>query len=166
MFAAGRKQQVYKILDVSPKFSPPICILFSASLMILISVPIQLYILKILSILELIDNIFLFPPVLLLKVHINDIIFRHAVTGDELMKNSNIVPQGEITVAILDNREKKLLIGDSQGNLRIYNILSGILIKLIPVSSSSLLQLVYSPDKIILCLTGSCDVIAVDDSPR
>jgi len=55
IFAAGKKQQVYKVIDTSPHVSAPSKILFSGNLLMLIS------------------------------IHLKDVLFRHAVTGKLLI---------------------------------------------------------------------------------
>ena len=136
IFAAGKRQQVYRIKDVTPLISPPIEIIFSASLMMIIS------------------------------VHSKDVIFRHAVTGDELMHKSLMHSSSEYTTAITDIRCKKLICGDTKGALDVYNCLSGVQLRMISASNAPIVQLIYTPDKNIIVLDGKGDIILVDDNPR
>ena len=127
---------MYKVLDLTPSISFPFTVLYSPTLLMLIT------------------------------VHSRDVWFRHAVTGDVITTRSNIAGNAELTCAVLDSRAKKLVLGDSRGVLTIFNCISGALLKTIEASTSSLLHVIYSPDKTILCFTGQGDIIVVDDSPR
>ena len=135
--ACGKKQHTYKIEDVSIRPSPPFKIMFSYELMLIIT------------------------------VHLKDVLFFHAVSGDRLHKKSDICgPSGELTSACLDDRNRKLILGDSTGIINVYNCLNGAHLKTIPVSNSAISHLLYSPDKTIICLAGQADLIILDEFPR
>lgn len=57
---------------------------------------------------------------MIVSVHSNDVMFWHAVTGDVLSKKSSMGGDGDVTSALLDDRNRKLLVGDSQVSVKYY----------------------------------------------
>ena len=135
--AHGRRQHTYRIKDVTPKEGLPIKVLYSAKLLMLIG------------------------------MYVKDILFWSAVSGDEQKKIENIGGHNvDCTAAILDDREAKLLIGDSSGIVSIYNCVNGVKLKEFPSTKLAVRFMLYTPDKTVIVVAGSGDLFIFDELPN
>jgi len=79
----------------------------------------------------------------------------YARIGSEVKRMTDVVGiNAEICCAVLDDRERKLIIGDSLGQINIYNCLTGVILKTFPVLPYAVRQLIYSEDKTLIALAG------------
>jgi hypothetical protein len=80
---------------------------------------------------------------------------------------TNIVGMNaELICATLDDRERKLITGDSLGQIIVYNCLTGIALKTFPTLPYAVRQLIYSEDKTIIALAGQGDIFIFDELPN
>lgn len=87
--------------------------------------------------------------------------------GLEVKRMSNIVGMNaELLCATLDDRERKLITGDSLGQIIVYNCLTGITLKVFPTLPYAVRQLIYSEDKTIIALVGQGDIFVFDELPN
>ena len=146
--AYGRQQSTFRISDTSKKESLLLCTLFSERLQILVS------------------------------IHIHEIVIRDSSNGEIRNRinydqnnnnnsnnnhsNQNII-SNDITAGILDDKERKIIIGTSSGVISIYNCVTGILLKSFPAISTAIQFIIYSPDKTIIVVGSSGDIYILDD---
>ena len=76
--------------------------------------------------------------------------------------NKNVISI-DITAGILDDKERKIIIGTSSGVISIYNCVTGILLKSFPAISTAIQFIIYSPDKTIIVVGSSGDIYILDD---
>ena len=75
--------------------------------------------------------------------------------GQETKRMENIVDaNAELCCATLDDRERKLIVGDSLGHITVYNCLTGVVLKCFPRLPCAVRTLIYSDDKIVIALAG------------
>lgn len=132
----GRRQYIYKIVDFVAKLSPPLAVLVSLPLLQLIS------------------------------VHSHSIYFWSAVSGEETKKMDRlecIRTGGELLCATLDDRGRKLIIGDSAGGVTVYNCLTGVMLKSFPLLPYSVKFIMYSPDRTVIAVAGPGDIYIFDE---
>lgn len=135
--AHGRRQHSYKVKDVTPKEGMPLKVLYSAKLLMIIG------------------------------MYAKDILFWSAVSGDEQKKMEDVGGNGiDCTAAVLDDREAKLLIGDSSGVVSIYNCVNGVKLKEFPSTKLAIRFMLYTPDKTVIVVAGSGDLIIFDELPN
>ena len=132
----GKKQHTFRLQDTTQIASAPMKVLFSYNLMLVIS------------------------------IHAKDIMFWNASLGCLNSRKDNLAGTGEMTSATLDDRNRKAICGDSRGKIEIYNCLSGAHLKTLDVSQSAIRHMIYSPDKIIIAISGEGDLLAIDEFPR
>jgi WD40 repeat protein len=133
--AAGKRQHVFKLKDVSTHEAAPVCTLYSATLL----------------------SVF--------TVHTHEIIFWNIVSGDEYKSVKELVSvHVKITCATLDDRGRRIIVGDTSGTIRYYNCLNGHLIKVLDSVGVPIKQLIYSPDKNLMIMSENSDVIIIDDT--
>jgi hypothetical protein len=133
--AQGRKQHVYRVCDLSAKPSPPVTAVISPGLLMLIS------------------------------VHVKEVIFWDIVTGYFQSSLPNVVSaSSEILCAILDDRKRKLIIGDSLGVVSVYNCLSGVKLKSFASLPYAVRFMIYSPDKLVIVVAGIGDIYIFDEA--
>ena len=147
--AYGRQQSTFRISDTSKKESLLLCTLFSERLQIIVS------------------------------IHIHEIVIRDSSNGGIINrinydqnnnndnsnnnhKNQNII-SNDITAGILDDKERKIIIGTSSGVISIYNCVTGMLLKSFPAISTAIQFIIYSPDKTIIVVGSSGDIYILDD---
>lgn len=70
----------------------------------------------------------------------------------------------KITCATLDDRGRRIIVGDSSGTVRYYNCLNGQLIKKLDSIGIPIKELIYSPDKNLMIISENSDVIIIDDT--
>ena len=70
----------------------------------------------------------------------------------------------KITCATLDDRGRRIIVGDTSGTVRYYNCLNGALIKVLDSVGVPIRELVYAPDKNLMIITENSDVIIIDDT--
>jgi hypothetical protein len=134
LVAQGRRQHTFRLVDHIPKISPPLDVLYSTELQMVIT------------------------------VHQKDILFWNAITGEKQYTMENIGGNSfECTVATLDDKFKKLIIGSSNGIISVYNCLTGVKMKSYDPMPSTLCFLIYSPDKTIIALAGNGDLCVYDE---
>ncbi len=134
----GRRQQIYRVTDYSEKVSSPLALLFSVNLLMVIS------------------------------VHVKHIVFWSAVTGHEQRKMSEasgLTVGSEVTSAVLDDRLRKLIVGDSNGVISVYNGLTAVKLKEFPSLPFAIRFLIYTPDKTIIAIAGAGDMHVFDELP-
>lgn len=135
--AAGRKQLTYRISDFSPNESPPIALLYSKTLLSLVT------------------------------IHLTDIIFWSVVSADRHKTLNNIFgaeSHTRICSACLDDRGRKLYIGDTDGYIGVYNCLNGLKLKSIHVMPQAAIRhMVYTMDKYLVVIAGNSDLLVVDE---
>ena len=144
MAAQGRRQHVYKIADLTPKESPPIArgVLFSASLLMMVT------------------------------IHSQDALFFSAVTGGEQKKMNRDMLHleglgNEVISAVLDDRERKLIVGEAGGTISVYNMLSGVRLKRAAIDIPyAIRDMIYTPDKTIIALAGPGELYIFDELPN
>lgn len=135
--AHGRRQHTYRVKDVTPKEGMPLKVLYSAKLLMLIG------------------------------MYTKDILFWSAVSGDEQKKIDNVGGHNiDCTAAVLDDREAKLLIGDSSGIVSIYNCVNGVKLKKFPSTKLAIRFMLYTPDKTVIVVAGSGDLFIFDELPN
>ena len=142
--AQGRRQHTYKIIDMTPKESPPIArgILFTYNLLTMIT------------------------------VHSHDAIFFSAISGDEQKKMNRTMLNldgigNEVMSCCLDDRQRKLIIGEASGKISVYNILSGVRLKTTAKNIPfGIRDMIYTPDKIIIALAGPGELYIFDELPN
>ena len=133
--AHGRQQSSFEIADTSKKQSALLITLFSRRLQMIIS------------------------------VHVRELVFRDSENGillktiDEIGELLSI----DITAAVLDDRERKIITGDSSGIISIYNIATGVLLKSFLPISTAVQFVMYSPDKTIIVIGSIGDIYIYDD---
>jgi WD40 repeat protein len=139
MAAQGRRQHIYRVSDYADKVSPPL-------------------------------HVFLSQPLLMcITVHTQHIAFWSAVTGHE----QNVMKIGgshsgiavEVTSAVLDDRARKLIVGDSNGHISVYNGLTAAKLKTFPALPFAVRYLIYTPDKTIIAVAGAGDLHVFDELP-
>jgi hypothetical protein len=146
--AQGRRQHVLRISDYSDKISPPLHVFLSTPLLMCIS------------------------------VHTNHIAFWSAVTGHEQNIMKIGLSQGssggggghhglatEVTSAVLDDRGRKLIIGDSNGHISVYNGLTAAKLKTFPALPYAIRYLLYTSEKTIIAIAGAGDLHIFDELP-
>ena len=69
----------------------------------------------------------------------------------------------DITAAVLDDLERKLIIGTSSGVILIYNCTNGMILKSFPPMSTAIQFIIYSPDKTIIVIGSIGDISVIDD---
>lgn len=98
-------------------------------------------------------------------VHTKEVIIRNVITGDiQLVINELGGSVSEVHCAVLDDRERKIVLGFSNGVISEYNCLNGLRIKSFPPLHGSIKHLLYSPDRVIIAVVGTGDIIVLDDS--
>jgi WD40 repeat protein len=134
---AGRKQLTYRISDFSPNESPPLAILFSKTLLSLVT------------------------------VHLSDVIFWSVVSAERHKTLNNIFGLESHTracSACLDDRGRKLYVGDTDGSVGVYNCLNGLKLKSIFVMPHAAIRhLVYTTEKYLIAIAGTSDLLVVDE---
>lgn len=134
LVAQGRRQHIFKLVDHIPKISPPLDVLYSTDLQMVIT------------------------------VHQKDILFWNAITGEKQYTMENVGGNSfECTVSTLDDKLKKLIVGSSNGVISVYNCLTGVKMKSYDPMSSTVCFLIYSPDKTIIALSGNGDLCIYDE---
>jgi len=132
---AGRRQHIFKLKDVSKHEAAPVCVLYSATLL----------------------SVF--------TVHSHEIIFWNVVSGDVHKVIKELVSEHvKITCATLDDRGRRIIIGDTSGTIRYYNCLNGHQIKTLDSIGVPIKELIYSPDKNLMIITENSDILIIDDS--
>ena len=143
--AQGRKQHIYRIEDMTPLESSPVVggVLFSYNLLMMIT------------------------------VHSFDALFYSAFTGDEQKKMDRSMLNlesglgNEIMSACLDDRQRKLIVGEASGNISVYNILSGVRLKRTAKNIPfGIRELIYSTDKTVIALAGPGELYVFDELPN
>lgn len=141
----GRRNHVYKLVDMAPLEAAPLPggVLFSSSLL------------------------------MMLTLHSKDILFFSAVTGSEQNKLDRVMlglehnPGNEVQVGVLDDRERKLIVGDSVGCIAVYNCLSCVRLKTlatqIPFSCRFML---YTHEKLVIAIAGPGELYIFDELPN
>ena len=131
---AGKRQHIFKMKDVSSHESSPICVLYSKTLLSLFT------------------------------IHSHEIIFWNIVSGDEYKTIKKLVSEHvKITCGCLDDRGRRIIIGDTSGTIRYYNCLNGHPIKVLDSIGVPIKELTYSKDKNLIILTENSDIIIIDD---
>lgn len=135
--AAGRKQWTYRFIDISPNESPPLAILFSVTLLTIVT------------------------------VHATDVIFWSVVNAQRLKNINNIFGSDGVTKACsacLDDRGRKLYVGDSEGTISVFNCLNGLKISSMTIyAGNPIRKLIFSTDKYLIAVGGSSDVLIIDE---
>ena len=135
--AAGRKELTYRISDFSPNESAPLAILYSKTLLSLIT------------------------------VHQTDIIFWMVVSGDRHKTLNGIFgadSHTRVCSACLDDRGRKLYIGDSDGYIGVYNCLNGLKLKSIHIMPHAAIKnMIYTAEKYLIAVAGNADLLVVDE---
>ncbi|KAL4503262.1 hypothetical protein ABPG72_000868 [Tetrahymena utriculariae] len=85
----------------------------------------------------------------------NKIKLWNALTGD-IKKIFSDITQGEITCFTLDSLKKRMLIGDSMGQIGIYNTYNGAMIKALPKHSAEIVQIIHA-DAITMFISAAMD---------
>jgi WD40 repeat protein len=137
IIAHGRRQHAVRVADVSPKESPFVKVLFSSTLKLIV------------------------------LVHTNEIVFWDAASGEEVKKVDNVGPVASavnITTAEMDDRQRKVIVGDTRGVVTMYNMCNGIKLKTFPAVSSPIKFIMYSPDRKIIIVTASGDMYVLDEN--
>lgn len=144
--AQGRKQHLYRVEDMTPKESAPLAcggVLFTYNLLMMIT------------------------------VHTHDVLMFSAESGDEQKKMDRGMLHleddlgNEVMAACLDDRQRKLILGEASGNISVYNILSGVRLKRTAKNIPfGVRDLIYSPDKTIIALAGPGELYIFDELPN
>jgi WD40 repeat protein len=85
----------------------------------------------------------------------NKIKIWNALTGDIKRIYSDITV-GEITAFALDNLAKRMIIGDSNGQTALFNVINGAKIKTLPKHTAEVTSICHAPD-ITAFFTGAMD---------
>jgi WD40 repeat protein len=135
LIANGRQQAVYHVKDTSKEPSLLLLALFSKRLQMIVT------------------------------VYVHEIAIWDSDNGQLLKKIENIGDSSsiDITAAVLDDRERKVIIGDSNGVVSIYNCATGVILKKYPPISTAVQMIMYSPDKTIIIIGCIGDVFIFDD---
>ena len=139
LVSSARKQHIYRLEDYSPCESPPIKVVYSKNLLLIVT------------------------------MHTRDILFWSAITGDEQMKMENVGNKGpgcECSCAVLDDRLRKLIVGNSDGEIIVYNCISGVKLKQFQTVPFAIRNLIYTPDKTVIALAGPGDIYIYDELPN
>ncbi len=139
LVSSSRKQHIYRLEDYSPCESPPIKVVYSKNLLLIVT------------------------------IHMRDILFWSAITGDEQMKMENVGNKGpgcECSCAVLDDRLRKLIVGNSDGEIIVYNCISGVKLKQFQTVPFAIRNLIYTPDKTVIALAGPGDIYIYDELPN
>jgi len=105
--------------------------------------------------LALIDRSFLLPSLLPIP---GTIVKR--IEAEDLGRTDAAV---DITSAVLDDRERKVVTGDSSGVVSVYNCATAVKIKSFPPIPSSVQYVMYTPDKTILVIGANGGLYVYDD---
>ena len=141
----GRRNHVYKLVDMAPLESAPLPsgVFFSLSLLMLIT------------------------------VHSKDVLFFSAVTGSEQNKldrdalGLEASPGNDLQVGVLDDRERKLILGDAAGCISVYNCLSGVRLKTLATQVPFACRfMLYTPEKILVAIAGPGELYIFDELPN
>ena len=133
--AAGKRQHIFKLKDISSHEGIPVNTLYSPNLLSLFT------------------------------IHSHEIIFWSVITGEHYKTNKELVGvHSKITCATLDDRCRRIIVGDTTGGIRFYNCLNGHFIKVLDSLGAPIKQLIYSSDKNLIVLTENSDVFIVDDT--
>ena len=73
---------------------------------------------------------------------------------------------GEITAFNLDDLCKRMLIGDSLGNIVVYNVLNGALIKTLPKHSAEITKIINIADKETFITASMDNTIKISDDNK
>jgi WD40 repeat protein len=132
--AYGRRQHVYKMVDLERPVSAPLVVLCSTTLL------------------------------MILTVHVRDIFFWNATSGRLERKLREVVDaDGELTCAVMDNRERKLIVGDSLGGIAVYNCITGVVLKHFPTLPFSVRLITYTLDQLVIAVAGVGDIYILDE---
>ena len=134
--AHGKKQHTFRLQDTTKIASPPLRALFSYTLMSIIS------------------------------IHSKDIMFWNASMGYLNNRMQDMAGTGEITSATLDDRSRKAIIGNSLGEIEVFNCLNGAHLKTIDASQNAIRHMIYTPDKVIIAICSEGELLAIDEFPN
>ena len=130
----GRRQHVFKLKDCTKQESAPVCTLYSQELL-------SVY-----------------------TIHTHDVIFWSAVNAYQHKQVNGLVGKhSRISCGILDDRRRRMILGDSNGVVRFFNCLNGVCLKAYPPFVSPVKALIYSSDKNVLVLLDNSDIAIIDD---
>jgi WD40 repeat protein len=99
---------------------------------------------------------------MVITVHAKDVIYWDIVSG-EVIKRVTDFSASEIMSACLDDRERKLIAGFSDGNITVFNCLNGSKLRTYGPLLHAVRFLIYTPDKTIICVAGVGDILIFDD---
>lgn len=99
---------------------------------------------------------------MVITVHAKDIIYWDIVSGEVIKRVTDFSPS-EVLSACLDDRERKLIAGLSDGNIMVFNCLNGSKLRTYGPLPHAIRFLIYTPDKTIICVAGAGDVHVFDD---
>jgi WD40 repeat protein len=130
----GRRQHVFKLKDCNVQESAPVCTLYSQDLL-------SVY-----------------------TIHAHDVIFWSAVNAYQHKVIGDLVgTHSRITCGILDDRRRRMILGDSNGVVRFFNCLNGVCLKEFNAFVSPVKSLIYCSDKNVIVLLDNSDVMILDD---
>lgn len=99
---------------------------------------------------------------MIVTVHAKDIIYWDLVNG-EIIKKVSDFSNSEVVCASLDDRERKLIAGLSDGFIVVFNCLNGAQLRAYGPLPFAIRLLIYTPDKTIICIAGTGDLHVFDD---
>ena len=124
MVAQGKQQYVNTIHDVTPMESSPMTVLFCADLLMIIS------------------------------IHTKNIVQWNVLTGKQIRSHSYAasVPNCELTCAVLADRNRKFISGDSYGNVILYSCLTIQKLRQFANFPFAIKHLIFSEDKNVIVI--------------
>ena len=134
----GKQQGIYDVATVAAKQASIVAALYSARLTMIVT------------------------------VYTNEIVFWDSDDGT-IVKRIEAEDLGrtevavDITSATLDDRERKVITGDSSGVVSVYNCATAVKIKSFPPIPSSVQYVMYTPDKTILVVGANGGLYVYDD---
>lgn len=122
--ASGKQQYVNTIHDVTPMESSPMTVLFCADLLMIIS------------------------------IHTKNIVQWNVLTGKQIRSHSYAasVPNCELTCAVLADRDRKFIVGDSFGNVILYSCLTVQKLRQFANFPFAIKHLIFSEDKNVIVI--------------
>lgn len=136
MLAQGKQQHVYTIQDSTPNESPPITSLFTAELLMIIS------------------------------IHTKNIVQWNVLNGKQIKSfvYCPSTPNCELVCGVLADRNRKLITGDSLGNVNLYSCLSIQLLRRFAHFPYSIKHLTYCTDNNVICVCNPGKIFILDSS--
>jgi len=136
MVAQGKQQHVYAVQDSTPNESPPITSLFTAELLMVIS------------------------------IHTKNIVQWNVLNGKQIKSFVYCpeTPNCELVCGVLADRNRKFVTGDSLGNIHLYSCLSIQLLRRFAHFPCAIKHLTYCLDNNVICVCNPGKIFVLDSS--